>query len=140
MEYPFFQSSEPKNEAVITYEIELTDPIGKYYFVLKGDGWSLDKSIVVSDINYPSFIRDNNNLLLLLQSRENFRVFVYTIGSYGMAEIIGWKYYQVDENGLLVIHIDDLNNFYAVIGDNTGEVQISGRDSRSLKGVAPITK
>ena len=127
-------------EVVMNYQIEYSDPVGNYHFVFKGNNWSLDEYVTVSDVSYPSFIYDNNQLFLRFSPNEKVRIFVYRSSDCPgwCAELIGWKDFQVDSKGLLIVYTDQLDYFYAAVGEVAGEVALSVRDVRSLFGISSI--
>ena len=114
--------------------IELIDPVGQYHLIFSGNGWTTDEYLTVTDIHYPGLTSDDNGLVLKFLPNEKVRLFVYqTCQSCGVdrATLVGWKYYQVDSNGLLRINFSDTSYFYIAIGDISGEVAFSARDVRS---------
>lgn len=134
-------SPDPEQKYMIRfyYEIEPDDPIGNYHFVFRGNGWILDKYFNVVDITYPSFIYHEGKLFFKFQPNEKVRLFVYGMADNG-PKMIGWRYFQVDASGVLIVHTDYSDYYYSAVGDITGEVQISVRDYRTLLGITPIVK
>jgi len=119
------------------FDTELGDQTGIYHFVFQGNNWSLDQYVNISDITVPSLFLDGNQLIFVkFQPGENVRLFIYSVDdATQIAKLIGWKYVQVYNTGVLIVHTDYQPQAgprwaFAAIGDISGPVYFSYKGER----------
>lgn len=122
------------------YPSKLNDPTGNYHFIFEGSNWSLDKYIAINDISSPSLFWDRDQLIFAkFRPNENVRLFVYSEeGSKG--KLIGWKKFNVNSKGQLIIKINYPDGQFVAIGEASGEIPFKWAYSRGGWFGDPISK
>lgn len=110
----------------------LTDPPGEYVVTFTGDSGTVQHNITLTSPATPQIYWNDDGTLVLynFEPQETVRVFAY----YGVpslvttfAELQAWQTFNVDQQGNLVILLTKIPgnwNWFAAVGDISGEVQI----------------
>lgn len=108
--------------AFYIYKPSANDIPGIYRFVFTGKNERIEHEVNVYTPNGPRmyYINDIQSFYLYgFASNEKIRFFLYDSGS-GLAELIAWENYTVDNKGQLIIAADEESGAYYAIGDLSG--------------------
>jgi hypothetical protein len=121
---------------MFTYDIEPTRSMqpGAYTITIEGNSGYVEDSAEVIVPSSPRMYRVKGNWLVLysFSPHENIRLFAYESVDFFTMRLIGWKQYQTDSTGQLMIQTPNQGYFYYADGEISGLVRNSEMGSPTL--------
>jgi len=109
--------------------IEITDLPGTYQLLFEGESGSVAQEITVREMVKPKLFREPDGRILLFnfQPNEAIRFIAYQYSGQGqgqnsIVEFSNWDSFTVDENGMLLIELEEEFEKLGVIGESSGDV------------------
>lgn len=124
----------PQAWAHFEYVPDYQDLTGNYKVIFEGTGWKLTGIMNVLEAPAPRLYRNENQLIFhKFNPKEQVRLFIYN-----EQKLLGWKAYQMDEHGELVLTTDENENFVA-LGDISGQAIVHYKGGMTWDGVGDIS-
>lgn len=146
-----FMSKSSTPFVMYSYTTSINDPPGIYKFIFQGESGYITHNVKVvkPQTKAPSarFLweeKDNIYYLYGFRPNESVRLFIYNYIPESVDEIsfTAWQSYTTDQNGELLIKVDDINSYF-FIGEISGPVDTwgggVGKASRIIKNNATTT-
>jgi hypothetical protein len=118
------------------YDIQPTRSMqpGTYRIIMEGNSGYVEDSAEVSVPASPRMYRVEGNWLVLysFSPHENIRLLAYEPVDFFTMRLVGWKGYQTDANGQLMIHAPAQGYLYYAVGEISGLVKNSEFGSPGL--------
>lgn len=117
--------SEDVGELSYDYMPLVYDPVGDYTVTFTGNTWVLEYPfIVIEPSDARLYLHESKLLLINFSPNEIVRLFVYGTPNSNNSKLIGWKEFQVNDGGDLVLNIEDRDS-YVVIGELSGQLSVN---------------
>lgn len=122
------RQTETENIGELSYDYMplVYDPIGEYTIKFTGNTWALDYPFtVIEPPDARLYLYESQLLLINFSPNENVRLFVYSTSNSNNLRLVGWKEFQVNDDGDLILNIENRDS-YVVIGEFSGQLGDQG--------------
>ncbi|MCC6569783.1 MAG: SH3 domain-containing protein [Anaerolineales bacterium] len=140
------RQTESENMGELSYDYMplVYDPVGEYTITFTGNAWVLEYPfMVIEPPDARLYLHESQLLLINFFPNEIVRLFVYSTSNSNNSKLVGWKKFQVNDDGDLILNLEN-NDSYVVIGEFSGQVSVnieSGdvycQNTRNPVGVLP---
>lgn len=101
------------------------DPVGKYTITFTGNTWVLEYPfMVIEPPDARLYLYEAQLLLINFSPNETVRLFVYSTSNSSNLKLVGWKEFQVNDGGDLILNIENRDS-YVVIGEFSGQLSVN---------------
>lgn len=135
--------SENIGELIYDYMPLVYDPVGEYKITFTGNTWALEYPfMVIEPPDARLYLHESQLFLINFFPNETVRLFVYSTSNSNNSKLVGWKEFQVDGGGDLILNIENRDSYF-VVGEFSGQLSGLGtsdifcKNARNPVGVLP---